>query len=356
MKLRSLIDKDWSSYEKQRFLKDETKVGTDGFDPEAFKHDGFEDREKYLKTHAPALATEERLKAELNNFTPPRLDAINDSPYQALVIRYGVLRQLIQQLDYNMEKEALLDAVQSWQQRIIDDFTEGDFSEPDDLLHLAKAAVDYGPDIDDSELHMIYSYFELHNESHNRKHEYYTWLDLFKRLSSIDRFPKVSRSERPVHAIDTIEKGLWSLQEQAIVYEICDPEQGDLVGIPEEYVDFIRDWLYYEMSEENYLSMLEELEPFDDQSNLVEARETFGVESKTYGRNDKRRESLVKAGVFPSELLREVLEKEELKTIVDEYGLDAHKRKTDEMARKPSNTSNSPRNTGLLTNQVRSYT
>ena len=77
--------------------------------------------------------------------------------------------------------------------------------------------------------------------------------------------------------------------------------------------------------------MLEELEPFESQSNLVGARDTFGVDTPTEGLNQKRRESLVKAGVFPSELLAEVLDKSELKDVVDEYGLDAHKSKTDEM-------------------------
>ena len=66
----------------------------------------------------------------------------------------------------------------------------------------------------------------------------------------------MSRSEKPEHALDTIEKGLWSLQEQAIVYEISDADNEDIVGIPEDYAEYVRDWLYYEMSEENYLKML----------------------------------------------------------------------------------------------------
>lgn len=334
MELGKLIDKDWKNYERKRFIKDSTKSKTDAFDPEQFKHDGFEDRERYLETYVPALADEERLNHELNNFTPPRVSSINDSPYQALVIRYGILRILIQQLDYRMGKEALLEAVQAWQQQLIEEYTEDDFGHEDDLLHLAKAGVNYGSDIDDSELHMVYSYFELHNRAQDRKDEFYTWLDFFKRLSAIDRFPKVSRSERPEHALDTIEKGLWSLQEQAIVYEIFDAEKGDIVGIPDEYVDYIRDWLYYEMSEENFQTMLDQLAPFDKQAALVEARNTFGIDTKTQGLNQKRRESLVNAGVYPSELLREALTKDELKAIVDEYGLDAHKQKTNEMIEK----------------------
>jgi hypothetical protein len=331
MKLRDLFDEQWKKWEKQRFLNDDTKSPTENFDPESFKHDGFEDRETYIETYAPALSEQSRLSAEVNDFTPPRLKSINNSPYQALVIRYGILRMLIQQPDYCQEKSSLLEDVQAWQQKLIENFSAEDVSEDDDILHLAKAAIDYRNDIDDSELHMIYSYFELHNRSCDRKHDYYTWLDFFKRLSSIDRFPKVSRSEKPEHALDTIEKGLWSLQEQAIVYEISDADNEDIVGIPEDYAEYVRDWLYYEMSEENYLKMLEELEPFESQSNLVGARDTFGVDTPTEGLNQKRRESLVKAGVFPSELLAEVLDKSELKDVVDEYGLDAHKSKTDEM-------------------------
>lgn len=331
MELQDLTEKNWNSYERKRFLKDDTKSKTETFDPESFKHDGFEDEEKYRETYVPALADEQRLNLELNDFTPPRLDSLNNSPYQALAIRYGILRTLIQQRDYNMEKSALLEEVQSWQRKIIEDYTEKDFSDNDDLLHLAKAAVNYRSDVDDSELHMVYSYFELHNRAQGQKDEYYTWLDFFKRLSAIDRFPKVSRSEKPAHALDTIEKGLWSLQEQAIVYEINSAEKKELVGIPEDYVDFIRDWLYYEMSEENFRQMLETLEPFDRQKILIDARNRFGIDSKTQGLNEKRRESIVKAGVFPSELLREVLTKDDLKQIVDKYGLNAHKQKTDEM-------------------------
>ncbi|GAB7012631.1 hypothetical protein [Halolamina salina] len=331
MELRELVDQDWNSHERKRFIKDETKTKTDSFDPESFKHDGFSDREKYLETYVPALADEERLETELNDFTPPRLNALNDSPYQALVIRYGILRQLIQQPDYSMPKDGLLENVQTWQLDILNTYSEDDFPDSDDLLHLAEAAVDYKNDVDDSELHMVYSYFELHNRSRERKHEYYTWLDLFKRLSAIDRFPKVRRSDSPEHALDTIEKGLWSLQEQAIVYEVNTDKMNELVGIPEEYIDYVRDWLYYEMSEENYLRMLETLKPFDRQSLLVDVRDRYGIESKTGGRNDRRRESIVEGGVFPSELLRYALTKDELKEIVDRYGLNAHKQKTDEM-------------------------
>lgn len=331
MKLGELAEQDWNSYEKKRFLNDDTKTKTDGFDPESFKHDGFSDPEKYRTTYVPGLADEDRIDAELNDFTPPRLGELNNSPYQALVIRYGILRQLIQQPDYSMPKTGLLENVQTWQQDIIADYDEEDFSTDDDLRHLAKAAVDYNNDIDDSELHMVYSYFELHNRSQDRKHEYYTWLDFFKRLASIDRFPKVRRSDKPEHALDTIEKGLWSLQEQAIVYEVGGETTNELVGIPEEYTGYIREWLYYEMSEDNYRRMLEAIDAFDRQSVLIDVRNHFGIESKTGGRNDRRRESIVKDGVFPSEALRYALEKEELKAIVDRYGLDAHKQKTEEM-------------------------
>ncbi|MBP1987473.1 hypothetical protein [Halolamina salifodinae] len=331
MRLRELIDEEWNSYEEKRFRKDETKSETDSFDPESFKHDGFDDREKYTEEYVPALASDERLEAELNGFTPPRLHALNDSPYQALVIRYGILRQLIQRPGYSMPKSELLENVQAWQRQVIEEFGEDDFSESDDLLHLAKAGVSYKNDVDDSELHMVYSYFELHNRSHESKHEYYTWLDFFKRLSAIGRFPKVRRSDSPEHAIDTIEKGLWSLQEQAILYEVNTEETKELVGIPEDYADYVRDWLYYEMSEENYLRMLEAIDPFDRQSLLVDVRDHYGIESKTGGRNDRRRKSIVKDGVFPSELLRYALTKVELKAVVDRYGLDAHKQKTEEM-------------------------
>jgi hypothetical protein len=331
MKLAELIDQDWNAHEKKRFIKDTTKSKTDSFDPETFKYDGFSDREKYLSTYVTALADAERINTELSNFTPPRLKDLNGSAYQALVIRYGILRQLIQQPGFSMPKESLLEDVQSWQRQIIENYDSDDFSETDDLLHFAKAAVDYNKDVDDSELHMLYSYFELHNRVQTSKHEFYTWLDLFKRLSAIDRFPKVSRSENPEHAHDTIEKGLWSLQEQALIYEIKTDSTKELVGIPEEYVDCIREWLYYEMSEDNFRRMLETLEPFDRQSLLVDMRHHFGIDSKTGGRNDRRRESIVKAGVFPSELLELALTKDELKEIIDRYGLDAHKRKTDEM-------------------------
>lgn len=331
MELRDLYDKRWNQWEEKRFLNDDTKSSTDAFDPEDFKHEGFDNRERYVEEFVPALAEDERLAQELNNFTPPRLSSINGSPYQALVIRYGILRTLIRQQDFSMEKQALLDAVKSWQQDIIGGFDEDDFSDDDNLLHLAKAASEYKNDIDDSEIHLIHQYINVRNQGKTWKHEHVTWLDFFKRLSAIDRFPKVSRSEKPSHALDTIEKGLWSLQEQAIVFEIVQPDIGNLVGIPEEYVDFIRDWLYFEMTDENYLAMLEDLEPFHQMARLNAARDTFGVESKTHGRNQKRRESLVEAGIFPSDLLREVMEKDELKDVVDRYGLDAHKQKTDEM-------------------------
>lgn len=331
MELRDLPDKRWNQWEKKRFLNDDTKASTDAFDAESFKHDGFEDRTKYFETYVPALADEARLDRELNDFTPPRLSEMNGSPYQALVIRYGILRILIRQQDYSLEKSALLEAVKSWQQRVIKEFEKGDFSDDDDLLHLAQAAIEYQNDIDDSELNLIYHYFKVRNRGRRWKHEHTTWPDFFRRLSSIGRFPKISRSERPSHALDTIEKGLWSLQEQAIVYEVAHPEKGNLVGIPEDYVDYIRDWLYYEMSDDDYLRMLEELDSFDRQSILIDVRDTFGIDTPTQGVNERRRESIVEAGVFPSDLLSEAIEKDELKQIVDKYGLDAHKQKSGEM-------------------------
>lgn len=334
MHLGELVDANWNSYERKRFLKDDPKTKTDSFDPESFKHDGFEDRKRYLETYVPALAEAERLETELTNFTPPRLSAINNSPYQALVIRYGLLRILIRQPDFEMEKDTLLESVQNWQREIIDEFEADDFEGTDELLHLSQAAIDHGNDIDDSELHMIYRYMEFHNRAQTWKHKYYTWEDMFERLSTLDRFPKVSRSEKPEHAIDTIEKGLWSLQEQALVYEIVDEERGDVVGIPEEYTDHVADWLCYEMSDENYLTMLDTLAPFDRQSLLVEATDIFGIDKKNHGRNEKRRENIVEAGVYPSDLFKAVVSKEDLKDVVDRFGLDAHKQKKDQMIEK----------------------
>lgn len=331
MELQDLYDKRWNQWEKKRFLNDDTKSSTDSFDPEEFKHEGFDDREQYVETFVPALAENERLEQELNNFTPPRLSSINGSPYQALVIRYGILRTLIRQQDYSMEKDALLDAVKSWQKEVIESFDEDAFGDDDNLLHLAQAASEYKNDIDDSELHLIHQYTTIRNGGVKWNHDHVTWLDFFQRLSSIGRFPKVSRSEKPSHAIDTIEKGLWSLQEQAIVYEVVQPDTGDLVGIPVDYVDYVSDWLHFEMNDENYLTMLDELEPFDNMKRLNNARDIFEVESQTHGRNQKRRESLVEAGVYPSDLLREVMQKDELKQVVDRYGLDAHKLKTEQM-------------------------
>ncbi|AGB39512.1 hypothetical protein Natoc_3806 [Natronococcus occultus SP4] len=178
---------------------------------------------------------------------------------------------------------------------------------------------------------MVSSYFEIHNNATNSKHEYYTWLDFFQRLSTLGRFPKVTRSDSPEHAHDTIEKGVWSLQEQALIYEVDDPNYDELVGIPEDYIEKIRDWLYYEMSDENYRQMLETLDVFDRQSILIEARGEFDISGKNYGKNENRRGNIIQEGIYPSELLREVVPKDDLKDIVDRYGLDAHKLKTGEM-------------------------
>lgn len=331
MRLADLADKNWNHFEKQRFLNDDTKTPTDAFDPEAFKHEGFEDRDRYIEEHVPGLADPARLEAELHDFTPPRTHEINNSPYQAIVLRYGILRTLLRQHDYQMEKSELLDTVKAWQREVIAAFGEADFPTDDSLLHLARAATEYNNDIDDSELHLIHEYMQIRNENVDWKHDHYTWLDMFQRLSTIDTFPKVSSSEKPSHAIDTIEQGLWSLQEQAVVYEISHPEHGNLVGLPEEYVGFVRDWLHYEISDENYLQMLEELAPFDNRSVLMQAKETFEIDRQNDGLNEKRRENIVEEGVYPSDLFREVLGKDRLKQFVDEYGLDAHKLKTDAM-------------------------
>lgn len=331
MRLEDLADKKWNHYEKQRFLNDDKKRSTDSFDPETFKHDGFEDREKYIEEYVPALADESRLEKELNNFTPPRLHDMNDSPYQALVLRYGILRTLVRQHDYQMERSNLLEEVKSWQIVVIETFDEDDFPDDDNLLHLARAATEYQNDIDDSELHLIHEFMRIRNEGTTWKHEHYTWLDIFQRLSSIDRFPKVSSSDKPSHAIDTIRQGLWSLQEQAIVYEISHPEEGNLIGLPEDYVEFVREWLHYEISDDNYLQMLEELDPFNNRRILMKAKDTFDIDRQNDGLNEKRRENIVKEGVYPSDLFREVLKKDHLKQFVDEYGLDAHKLKSEEM-------------------------
>lgn len=329
MELRELPDKTWKSRELDRFLKDETKLDTDRFDASTFRYEGFEDRTRYVQEFVPALAAPERLDAELNRFEPPRLKNMNGSPYQALVIRYGILRTLIKQRDYQMELQPLLEEVQSWQQNIIEEFDEESFEADDDLLHLAQASVDYKADIDDSELHLIYSYFELHNEAQDRLHNYYTWLDLFKRLSAIDRFPKVTRSDSPEHALDTIKQGVWSLQEQAILYEVKGNDNEDLIGIPKDYVDHIKDWLYYEMSFDNMVHMLESIDPLDHQGRLIEIAETFDVEKAVT--NEERRKNIARAGIFPSELLADAVTIDELRDVIDEFGLDADKRFKEEM-------------------------
>ena len=331
MWLQELPEKEWNQWEKQRFMNNNTKIKTEIFDPEEFKHDGFDNLEKYVDQHVPALADEVRIRRELDNFAPPRLKSINNSSYQALVIRYGILRTLIRQPDYNMEKSNLLSSTQSWQKDLLDRFSTKTYPKSDTLLHLAKAAIDYENDINDSELHLLNSYFEIYNQSCDRKHEFHSWIDFFQRLATIERFPKVRRSDKPAHATDTIEKGLWSLQEQALVYEITIPNYGHIVGIPMDYIPTIQHWLYYEMSDSNYISMLEQISSFDNRNVLNDARKTFGIETRTGNLNRKRRESFVEAGIYPSELLKEVLQKDELKELVDRYSLNAHKQKTDEM-------------------------
>lgn len=329
MELRELPDKQWNSREKDRFLKDSTKLEIDEFDPSTFRYEGFDDREQYSEEFVPKLRDPRRIEMELSRFQPPRLSKMNNSPYQALVIRYGILRTLVKQQDYSMEARSLLEAVQEWQSTIVTEFDPESFDDDDDLLHLARAAVDYKGDIDDSELHLIHSYFQLHNESQDRLHNYYTWLDFFKRLSSIDRFPKVSRSDSPEHAIDTIKHGAWCLQEQALIYEVKGPNGEDLVGIPSDYVEQIKDWLNYEMSYENLVHMLESIDPLDHQKRLIDIAETFGAEKAVT--NDERRKNIAKAGIYPSELLSEALNASELRDVIDEYGLEADKRSKDDM-------------------------
>lgn len=329
MELRELPDKKWNALEKDRFLKDSSKTKTDDFDPDVFEHEGWEDRERFVEKYVPALADEGRLEAELNDFRPPRLSSMNDSPYQALALRYGILRTLIKQLDYQMEKQDLFESVQNWQKNVIEAFAEEDYPEDDDLLHLARAGVEYESQLNDSELNLIHSYFQLHNEAQDRRHNHYTWLDFFKRLSAIDRFPKISRSDKPEHALDTIKQGVWSLQEQAILYEVKNTDSDDIVGIPEDYVQFVRDWLDYEMSFENYVHMLEQIEPLDNRSRLSEAVDKFDVE--TSRSNQEKRENLAKAGVFPSELLSEMLTNKELKQVLDDFGLEASRNQNADM-------------------------
>lgn len=117
------------------------------------------------------------------------------------------------------------------------------------------------------------------------------------------------------------------------MYEISDPEHGDLVGIPEDYLEYVRAWLGYEMADANYRQMLDTLDVFDRRAVLIEASDTFGIDKKNYGKNENRRANLIESGVYPSDLFRAVVSKDELKEIVDRYRIDAHKRKTDDMIR-----------------------
>lgn len=332
MELRELPDKQWNSHELSRFLKDSSKQDVAGFDSSTFRHEGFDDRERYVEEFVPKLRDPARLDAELNEFQPPRMRNMNGSPYQALAIRYAILRTLIKQRDYNLELGDLLSEVQDWQLNIIEEYDEDSFAEDDDLLHLAQAALDYGPDIDDSELHLLHSYFELHNQAQNRLHNYYTWLDLFRRLAAIGRFPKVSSGDSPEHAQDTIKQAVWSLQEQAILYEVKGSDNEDLVGIPSDYVDFIKDWLHYEMSFVNKISMMESIDALDHQGRLIGIAETFGAEKAVT--NDQRRQNIAKVGIYPSELLSEALTIDELRDVIDEFGLDADKRRKEDMIEK----------------------
>lgn len=66
----------------------------------------------------------------------------------------------------------------------------------------------------------------------------------------------------------------------------------------------------------------------------MEASDTFDIDKKNHGLNEKRRENIVEKGVYPSDLFEETLAKDDLKAIVDTYGLDAHKQKKDEMIEK----------------------
>ena len=75
--------------------------------------------------------------------------------------------------------------------------------------------------------------------------------------------------------------------------------------------------------------MMESIDMLDHQGTLIDIADAFDVaKART---NEERRELIAKAGVYPSELLSYALTAEELREIIDDFGLDADMRIKDDM-------------------------
>lgn len=114
---------------------------------------------------------------------------MNDSPYQALVIRYGVLRTLIKQRDYNLERDiySAMNRPGNGCSSRSSTKVRSTMMTYSILLRRLSSSVQKSTIL----ISISSTVFELYNNSLDHLPDYYTWLDFFNRHSSIGRTTQV---------------------------------------------------------------------------------------------------------------------------------------------------------------------
>ncbi len=306
MKLRELTEEGrWKGRKtcKKRFLNTEKKHSSENFDPSDLpkpkRLDEFEEE-------IDSLANPDRLKTELNHHELVNNRA-NDSSYQFLVLKYGILNYLVRQPEYTALFDEVKEEIPKWEEKLAEEFSKENFEkqeQEDEFYFLTKAIVSYptgDPEIRDAELNLLARFMEMKNQNMQYKSNYYTWMDFFRRAGSetLKCFPKINDPEP--HAESTVKDTIYGLEEQGLIFDVNNADGDRVIGIPEEFVPTIKEWLNFELVEEDYRELLDSIDQFN-QPTLVDIKDEFDLPAAR--RNDKRKKYTIDGGVIPSDAMK----------------------------------------------------
>lgn len=306
-------DCEWDGRARNRFTNRKGKLDDKRF---------WEDLSTHFKERGPEALLEyeheilrpERIKQEACRLITPQ-NQKTLKHYEYFFIKYALILSLLEAEDFRLPKNDLVKKVQDWETDIRDQGRGGNYEAGDMLFVVARAAAKYNNDILPAEMNLTRCIMETHNEQvPPYRTKQYGWMHFCRRLAASGNFPKIGGGQ---HSAKEVRYAIYRLEDQALVYET----KKHHIGLFDETVSVLSDWAHFELSADDYEKMLDILSGmWIGQGELITAQEKLLGRRKGNSNKEKQRD-LIDNDVFPSDLLRISLDKDQLKDIADTFGI-----------------------------------
>ncbi len=293
----------------------------------------------HLYSYSDVLADSDRVDIELKTFVPEQAGGYfssNKKCYEYLVLKYGILNYLVRQQGYKAPIDGLIEEVKSWEteMRELGESKTTDHYQNDLLLALAQAAADYDfgasetdDPIENHELHLIWKTMKWHNKNATPQN-CLGWEDFFDRQALLGNFPAVD-GKRDAHGARPIKHAIYTLTYQALVFDVRREDEGRLIGIPEDFVGTVKEWLRFELTEEDQRVLMNDIDEINRRSTLMGLKNKYDLEGAKS--NEERINEIVASKVSPRCVLDE-LSNSQLADICERYELESGRGKDAKMS------------------------